>query len=130
LKDFVFAEDMIIRKKGHQLSTTCTVISPDEKFVFSSSKDCTIIKCSFFPSFLLILQGELETGKKLHQFHGHKFKETDGHTDQVYALAISSDGKFLASAGLDKLIKIWDPTKDTFVDALQGHRGPITVSAF
>lgn len=32
--------------RGHQLSITCLCISPDDKFVFSGSKDCSIIKCN------------------------------------------------------------------------------------
>ena len=37
-------DDLIILR-GHQLSVTCTVISPDKRHVFSGSKDCSIIKC-------------------------------------------------------------------------------------
>ena len=32
--------------RGHQLSITCLCISSDDKFVFSGSKDCSIIKCN------------------------------------------------------------------------------------
>lgn len=31
--------------RGHKLSVTCLVITPDEKYIFSASKDCSIIKC-------------------------------------------------------------------------------------
>ena len=34
--------------KGHRLSVTCVVISNDGKYMFSSSKDGSIIKCSPF----------------------------------------------------------------------------------
>lgn len=31
--------------RGHQLSITCLVITPDDLAIFSAAKDCTIIKC-------------------------------------------------------------------------------------
>lgn len=31
--------------RGHQLPVTCLVISPDDKFIFSASKDGSLIKC-------------------------------------------------------------------------------------
>ena len=31
-----------------------------------------------------------------------------GHTDQVYSLAITPDGKFLASGSADKMVKLWN----------------------
>lgn len=31
--------------RGHQLSVTCLVITPDDLAIFSAAKDCTIIKC-------------------------------------------------------------------------------------
>ena len=38
------AEDIRVLR-AHQLSVTCVVITPDDRFVFSGSKDCSIIKC-------------------------------------------------------------------------------------
>ena len=32
--------------KGHRLSVTCVAISSDKKYIFSTSKDGTIIKCN------------------------------------------------------------------------------------
>lgn len=33
--------------RGHQLPVTCLVISPDDRFIFSSSKDGSLIKCKY-----------------------------------------------------------------------------------
>lgn len=35
--------------RGHQLPVTCLVISPDDKFIFSASKDGSLIKCKCSP---------------------------------------------------------------------------------
>lgn len=35
--------------RGHQLAVTCLVISPDDRFIFSASKDGSLIKCKCLP---------------------------------------------------------------------------------
>lgn len=44
-----------------------------------------------------------------------------GHLDSIYALAISPDKKYLASAGVDKTIIIWDIAKGKQLYSLKGH---------
>ncbi|KAG8701910.1 hypothetical protein FRC09_005065 [Ceratobasidium sp. 395] len=46
----------------------------------------------------------------------------EGHTDDVYSLACSPDGKYIASGSKDRTIRIWDMlTKQTVIGPLQGH---------
>lgn len=73
--------------------------------------------------------GDVETAKKIFEIKpGTKGKVTDeGHFGNILALAISSDGKHLASAGTDKLIKVWDTRSNTLIDSFKGHRGAISV---
>ena len=40
-----YDKDNIRIFRGHQLSVTCLVVSSDDKFMYSGSKDGTIIKC-------------------------------------------------------------------------------------
>lgn len=40
-----------------------------------------------------------------------------GHTDQVYSLAITADGKFLASGSADKTVKLWNVATGELVRA-------------
>lgn len=57
----------------------------------------------------------------------HASSEIHGHTDEVLALALSSDGKFLASGGRDRRIGVWDAEKDEWIRGFGGHRDTISV---
>ncbi|XP_026077395.1 U3 small nucleolar RNA-interacting protein 2-like isoform X1 [Carassius auratus] len=107
--------------RGHKLSVTCLVITPDEKYIFSASKDCSIIKW------------EVEGGKKVQKIAGGR-KGTEarhvGHTAHILCMAISSDGKYLASGDMNKLILIWDPVTCKHLYKLKGHRDAVSGLAF
>lgn len=62
-----------------------------------------------------------------------------GHTDEIWSMAVSSDGKYLVSGGIDKLVSLWSlsvnsgPTSSPtikFLKHLSGHRSPLTSLAF
>jgi len=46
---------------------------------------------------------------------------TDAHSDTVYGLEFSADGRLLASASADKFVKVFDVAAGTFVRAFEGH---------
>ena len=56
--------------------------------------------------------------------------ELHGHTALVYGVAFSPDGKQLATAGFDNLVKIWDPNGWKEVRTLTGHTGPVYCVAY
>lgn len=62
--------------------------------------------------------------------------ETAGHTDEIYTLALSSDGKRLASAGADRKVGVWDISSAEgsggckWVSALRGHKDAIVSVKF
>ncbi|XP_065498356.1 U3 small nucleolar RNA-interacting protein 2 isoform X2 [Caloenas nicobarica] len=107
--------------RGHQLPVTCLVISPDDRFIFSASKDGALIKW------------EVESGKKLCVVPGGK-KGTEeqhmGHASQVLCMAISSDGKYLATGDRNKLIMIWDAATCKRLHIFTGHRDAVSGLSF
>jgi WD40 repeat protein len=56
--------------------------------------------------------------------------ETRGHRGAVYALDCSPDGKWLASAGSDGTIRVWDVAARRLVRALVGHTAPVRALAW
>jgi WD40 repeat protein len=52
------------------------------------------------------------------------------HNGYPYRVAYSPDGKLLASAGSDKLIRLWDAATGAEVRQLTGHDGPVYSVAF
>jgi WD40 repeat protein len=53
-----------------------------------------------------------------------------GHAGQVFAVVISPDGRTLASAGIDRTIKLWDLATARLVRTLTGHANRVHSLAF
>src|SRR5437763_1464588 len=47
------------------------------------------------------------------------------HTDLIYSLGLSPDGKLLATAGFDGSVKLWDLAGRKELRTLAGHSGPV-----
>ncbi|XP_029287444.1 U3 small nucleolar RNA-interacting protein 2 isoform X1 [Cottoperca gobio] len=107
--------------RGHKLPITCLVISSDDKYIFSAAKDCSIIKW------------DVESGKKLHVLPGGRKGTEDrhvGHTAHILCMAISSDGKYLATGDMNKLIMIWEAKTCKHLYKFTGHKGPVSGLSF
>ena len=85
--------------KDHKLPITCVVVSPDCQALYSASKDCSIVKWSLI---------EMKKVACLKRIDKKSPSSVKGHRSIVQSLAVSSNGKFLASGDLDKEIHIWD----------------------
>jgi len=57
-------------------------------------------------------------------------KSWTAHADTVFELAVSSDGKLLATAGGDKLVKLWDLATQKELAKLEGHTAQVLALAF
>ncbi|MBN3302111.1 U3IP2 protein, partial [Amia calva] len=107
--------------RGHQLPVTCLVISPDDKHIFSGAKDCSIIKW------------DVESGKKLFTIPGGRKGTEDrhvGHTAHILCMAISSDGKYLATGDKNKLIMIWEAATCKHLYKFTGHKDAVSGLSF
>ncbi|KAJ7145984.1 WD40-repeat-containing domain protein [Mycena epipterygia] len=135
--DFTQAPSGTLRTRGHRLSVTSAVASEAGTHLFTAGKEGSIIKW------------DLISGKRLSTFHkvrppqgsaGKKGKAKGGgdpavagHTDAVLALALSGDGKYLASAGKDRRLGVWDAEVGVWVKGFvgqMGHKDLISALAF
>ncbi|CAK5265719.1 unnamed protein product [Mycena citricolor] len=125
-----------LRIRGHRFSVTSAVATESCKFLFTAGKEGSIIKW------------DLAKGSRVATFHkirpsapqtkkgkgkGVPDGELEGHTDDVLALALSSDGKYLASAGKDRRVGVWDAEKDVWIKsfvAQVGHKDIVSSLAF
>lgn len=91
----------------HRQPVTCVALSEDDSRGFSASKDGSIV------------HWDVESGKSekylwpsVEILKSHGMKDVQGrakkHSKQVLALAVSSDGRYLASGGLDRHVHLWD----------------------
>ena len=61
---------------------------------------------------------------------GKLIRKFAGHTDAVYAMALSPDGKLLATGGYDQKIGLWDAATGAATKLLKGHNGCINGLSF
>ncbi|GBG31038.1 U3 small nucleolar RNA-interacting protein 2 [Hondaea fermentalgiana] len=119
-------EDISYHKcpRTHRLSVTCIALTGAEDVAYTGSKDCSIVRW------------DVETGKRVTRFPGRPATKQiaassiKGHHDEVLAVAVSTDGRYLASGGKDKVIHIWDARSNTLVDSFSGHRDAVSGLTF
>ena len=68
---------------------------------------------------ILILMGAFQTGRS------GEPTVLLGHTDAVYDVVFSPDGKLLASGSYDNSVKLWRVTDGTMVATLEGHHDQV-----
>lgn len=61
---------------------------------------------------------------------GSQVRLMTGHKGPIFSLAFSTEGRFLASAGVDHRVLVWDLAHGHLVAALSGHTGNIHCLSF
>ncbi|KAM6501053.1 WD40-repeat-containing domain protein [Amanita muscaria] len=129
--DFSLTTRPTLRTRGHRLSVTAATASESCRYLFTAGKEGSIMRW------------DLRNGKLLNTLYKcrppkGKGKETDtnllkGHTDELLALAVSSDGRYLVSAGKDRRLGVWDAEKAEWIHGFSGplcHKDTISALAF
>ncbi|XP_037092706.1 LOW QUALITY PROTEIN: U3 small nucleolar RNA-interacting protein 2-like, partial [Pollicipes pollicipes] len=115
------AEVRRLRCRQLQLPVTCALLSPDDRHLYTGSKDCALIKWC------------LETCRRVQVVPGGRKGTEDkhqGHTTHIMSMAISSDNKYLVSGDMSHLIQLWEPATLSRLHVFRGHRGAVTGLAF
>lgn len=114
------------RPKGHKLSLTSVCVDSKNLHAFTASKDGSIIKwCLETMRMVAKISPSMKNNDK-----SDKSLREKHHTKHINCMAISSDDKFLATGGWDKLIRIWSPKDLSWVHTFSNHRQEITALAF
>lgn len=135
--------------RGHKLSVTCVAVSSDDRTAFSGAKDCSIIRWDVETGKRTVFPGRRHTkADRLAARGGGASAGAGGggglgvgydridrksvkyHTKGILSMAVSSDGRYLASAGYDRAICVWDTRTNALIDALTGHRDTISGLSF
>ena len=110
--------------KGHSKCVTAVSFPSQGTHLYTASKDGSIIKW------------DTKTLKKIHTFERVKKTSRKGqsqayyHSDAIYSLAVSSDSKFLASGGKDRMINIYSVDSNELVRSFFHHKDSITGLVF
>ncbi|CAE6493139.1 unnamed protein product [Rhizoctonia solani] len=122
--------------RRQRLPVTAAVASDDGSILYTGSKDGSITKWSLRDATRITTYSKIPshtlpmTGRGKGKARRAVGADVEGHIDEVLALAISFDGRYLASGGRDRRIVVWDVKEDKFVKAFEGHKDAITALSF
>lgn len=113
----------VLKHKLQKVPITCVCLSADGSFMFSGSKSQFVVKWN------------VQDLKPVGFFDCLKVPSTNEgsskkHRPQIWAMALSTDFKFLAIADMSKSIHIWCPKDLIHLHTLTGHRDNVTALVF
>jgi WD40 repeat protein len=104
---------LIERVPGDRGSVNGVAFSPDSREVGLASSKGFVELCE--------VEGPIRS---------NRVRPLRGHTDVVYAVAFSPDGRYLASGGMDRAIQLWDRDTGHEIQPLPGHESWVCGLAF
>jgi len=99
---------------GHRGNVNAVVFSADGSQLFAAGGDAGLV-------------GEVRQWRIA---DGLLVRVIEGHKDAIYSLALSPDGKVLATGSYDQKIKLWDVASGKEIRTLSGHNGAVFGLAF
>ena len=106
---------------------TCVALASDESVVYSGSKDNAVIKHDVETGARTILKPHWSPSRS----SSSAVSGTNAGAGEVFAIAVSSDGKYCVSGGKDKIIRVYDARlKTPEIKTFTGHRDTVTALAF
>lgn len=114
-----------LKHKLHKLPVTCVCLTTDNKFVFIGNKSSIVLKWQC---------ADMKVVGHIDVTHGRS-KQDEPNKDkkrrsQIWALAASTDGRFLAIGEMGVHIQIWCAERLTHLQTFKGHRDVVTSLVF